>query len=357
MLKRRNVSELLATLAVVQSVRSARRSSSGAPARLLLVVNKSCASRCRYCQIWRQNRPGELSVEDYARLARSVPRLTWLGLTGGEPFERSDLVEIVRAFQNACPRLRMVNLTTNGLQEEQTLKTVQQLCTNGPPLLYVNVSIDGPPAIHDRLRGVDGNFHRALALLRRLRGLPGVRAGVSYTLHPENLALVDETVALIRETIPEFRQSELSLNLPHASSHYFGSTDLPAREVAALSRALEHELQRTPMLDASGRGLLKRAYLKVAAGYLTRGRARIPCSALRTNVYISESGEVYPCHTWERTLGNLRDVDFQLPRLLDSAVAARTRQEIFAEQCPGCWSPCEAYPSLLAQPGMLFSRG
>lgn len=350
----RKVSELLASAVILRGLQRSQLAATVVPARLLLVLNKTCNSRCRYCHIWRQQQPGTLTVDDYAQLARSVPQLSWLGLTGGEPMQREDLIEIVGVFRESCPQLRMINLTTNGLHEERTLEVVNAINVRGPELLYVNVSIDGPPEVHDRLRGVEGNFERSLSLLKKLRTISHVRAGVSFTFFPENLALLDKTVAAIQERIPDFKRSSLSVNLGQASSHYYGTDDIKVVDREQLAQSLRRELQLTRALEGGGQGLLKRAYLKQALGYIARGHSQVACSAVRTNVYISETGEVFPCHTWGRSLGQLADHAFQLDQLLASAVVTQTMQEIRAQKCPGCWSPCQAYPSLLAQPRTLL---
>lgn len=355
--RRGKVSELVAQAIVMQSLVRSRHSLSRGPGRLMLVLNKTCGSRCRYCQIWRQNTAGTLSAADYDRVARSVPQLTWLGLTGGEPMLREDLVDVVKAFVAACPALKMVNLTTNGLHEERALRVADELSATGLPIVYVNVSIDGPPVVHDRLRGVEGNFHRSLALLKKLRARKRIRAGVSYTLFPENLELLNETFGLIQRAIPHFSRAELSINLPQTSPHYYGTSALRLPDTSQLAQVLSRELEAIKFGQGGAQGLLKRAYLREGLAYLRHGRSPVPCSALRTNVYISESGEVFPCHTWERSLGNLGDFEFQLDRLLAAPVVTQARREIREQKCPGCWSPCQAYPSLLSRPTALLSHG
>ena len=71
--------------------------------------------------------------------------------------------------------------------------------------------------------------------------------------------------------------------------------------------------------------------------------------AARASVFVGPDLRVHPCSTWERPLGNLRDFGFDLATLLKSEVSREARREIAAERCPGCWTPCDAAPTLLAR--------
>jgi MoaA/NifB/PqqE/SkfB family radical SAM enzyme len=119
------------------------------PIGCVAAVTYRCNSRCAMCDIWKQTpaeRP-ELSPEDYRWLPAS---LRSINVSGGEPFLRDDLVEIVRVMREACPRARVV-ISTNGLATQRIVAAV--------PLMRdvaVRVSVDGVGEAHDTLRGVQG---------------------------------------------------------------------------------------------------------------------------------------------------------------------------------------------------------
>ena len=52
-------------------------------------------------------------------------------------------------------------------------------------------------------------------------------------------------------------------------------------------------------------------------------------------------------HLLDRRIGGLRDVDYDLRRLWASDLAVQTQREIWRYDCPQCWTPCEAYPTIL----------
>src|SRR5690606_23237770 len=76
--------------------------------------------------------------------------------------------------------------------------------------------------------------------------------------------------------------------------------------------------------------------------------AGVPCQALRSTAFVSPEGDVYPCHVYDRPLGNLRELGFSA---IWNAAATRTaRRDIEALACGGCFTACEAYPALAGAP-------
>jgi radical SAM protein with 4Fe4S-binding SPASM domain len=59
-------------------------------------------------------------------------------------------------------------------------------------------------------------------------------------------------------------------------------------------------------------------------------------------------GNVYPCTVFDRKLGNIRDYNYDLKKILTSETAKKVRKEIEADRCPQCWTPCEAHQMILS---------
>ncbi len=314
------------------------------PYKVLLVVTKQCFSKCRNCHIWQAKPENELRLEEIEKIAERNPFFQWLNLTGGEPTEREDLPEIVAAFRRHCPDLAFVNFATNGLRPERAERMCAEIQKLRPPHFVVTVSVDGPPDVNDHLRGIPGDFERAADTLARLRRL-GVKAYAGLTLYPENVARIDETVAALRKTLGEFTHRDLHLNVAHGSGHYFGHDRRPGAEARDTTAAIDAFL-RARGFPRSPFDVVERLYLKKAKSFLATGETPIPCSATRSSIYISEHGVVYPCSIWEQPLGSLRDSGYRLAPILEAATAVRER--VKRKDCPNCWTPCEAYPSLAA---------
>jgi radical SAM protein with 4Fe4S-binding SPASM domain len=82
------------------------------------------------------------------------------------------------------------------------------------------------------------------------------------------------------------------------------------------------------------------------------------CHALSASCFVDSWGNVFPCTIYDRKLGSLRDVDYDLRRIWNSDFALQTQKEIWNYDCPQCWTPCEAYQSIMGNflvPGRLTS--
>src|SRR5438093_45303 len=87
---------------------------------------------------------------------------------------------------------------------------------------------------------------------------------------------------------------------------------------------------------------------------LETGRTPMRCHALSASCFVDSWGNVFPCTIYDRRIGSLRDVDYDLARLWSTPEADRLEREIFDYRCPQCWTPCEAYPSIM---GNFVTRG
>ena len=92
---------------------------------------------------------------------------------------------------------------------------------------------------------------------------------------------------------------------------------------------------------------LERSYLKQVRRYLETERTPMRCHALRSSCFIDSWGNVFPCTIYDQKIGNLRESEFDLARIWNSERARTLQKEIWEYQCPQCWTPCEAYQSIV----------
>jgi MoaA/NifB/PqqE/SkfB family radical SAM enzyme len=81
--------------------------------------------------------------------------------------------------------------------------------------------------------------------------------------------------------------------------------------------------------------------------YLETGETPMRCHALRSSCFIDSWGNVFPCTIYDKKVGSLRESGYDLAKIWNSPEAAALQQEIWESQCPNCWTPCEAYQSIL----------
>jgi MoaA/NifB/PqqE/SkfB family radical SAM enzyme len=317
------------------------------PYRYFLVVTKSCQSRCKHCNIWQEQPQNELSINEFNQLAKNSSHLKWLNISGGEPTDREDLVEIIEGFKRHCPDLLLVNFTTNGLVPEKIYKIATELAELKIYKLVINVSIDGPPVINDKLRGVQGNFDLSIESFRLLQSIKNIESKISMTLFESNRLLIQETITAIQQRIPSFGKTQLHLNIPHESSHYYKNTNRPPQANSELISIIR-QFQESKSIQLDPISIIETIYRRKSQEYLQTYKTPLQCSAIMSSVYISEKGIVYPCTIWDKPIGSLRENNFDVSALLKSETAKRLRQQVRNKECTQCWTPCEAYPTILA---------
>jgi len=322
------------------------------PYRMTMILTYRCQLRCSMCGISKREPGDELTAAEIARFLERSPGLSWINLSGGEIFQRLDLLEIVDAIFDKCQGLYLLNFPTNGYDTETIVQTLAAITSRSrSPRLMVTVSVDGPPAIHDRIRGVPDSWERAVETYRCLRQLQGPRFRVSLgmTLQQANADAFEETVRAVSDRIGKVQYRDFHVNVAHRSDHYYVNVD---RKVFGDQEQIQAQmerirtLRREPFLDPVGR--LERLYQQHAEDYLRTGRTPMPCQALGASFFLDPAGMVYPCTIYNRPIGNIRDHDFRLASLWQSEQRIALRQEIRAGSCPQCWTPCEAYQSILA---------
>jgi len=179
---------------------------------------------------------------------------------------------------------------------------------------------------------------------------------LGMTLSAANVDHYPVAFAAAQKEVPDLRHDEFHVNIVHESPHYLGNTDLGLRREASrekLAAAIEQyaHLRGIPRGPV---GYLERTYLAHVRQYLETGKTPMRCHALSASCFIDSWGNVFPCTIYDRKIGSLRDVDYDLSRLWNTPEADALEREIFDYHCPQCWTPCEAYQSIM---GNFVTRG
>lgn len=323
------------------------------PYRLTFAVTNRCQARCAMCGIWQKDSVDELSLEEIDAIFAHANRFSWINLTGGELFRRADATELILTVIRRSRDLCLLNFPTNGYQTDDIVNAVDRiLSTTAVPRLLVSISLDGPPELHDRIRGLPGCWERAVATFSRLRERRSRRFSVyfGYTMQQANLEAFDETLAACRGALGTLWEDELHLNLAHVSELYYGNAGFSGTpEPAAAMRMLERAVAVRRGRAWEPVRYVERRYQRLARTYLSTGRTPILCQAATVSCFVDPTGNLYPCSSFTAPLGSLRENGYDLHRLWSKPERQRLRNLIRTGACPQCWTPCEAYQSLLAE--------
>jgi MoaA/NifB/PqqE/SkfB family radical SAM enzyme len=326
---------------------------------LIFFVTSTCNSKCRTCFYWKElNARDDLTLAEIERISETMPTFREIWLSGGEPTLREELVSILALFYRRNG-VRSVNLPANGLLPEKLLGVVESTLLACPELrINLNLALDGIGPTHDAIRGVPGNFDRALESLERLQGLR--RREGRLRLHVNSVVCREN----LQEMVPlgEMMRDRFDLD-----GHYFqvirGEPMDPGllevhkealerlyRELGPLYRHYADKLgRRKGFLSKAGYlGVLK-LYHEIQAANLDRHhRWPMPCTAAQTIAVLDANGDLRSCELRDR-LGNVRDYGCDWGRFWDS----RARQDEVARiRRDGCWCThvCFIHASLKASP-------
>jgi MoaA/NifB/PqqE/SkfB family radical SAM enzyme len=298
------------------------------PPYLVFFVTSRCDARCVTCFNWRnlnsKRTDQELTLQEIERIADSCKRSVFLSLSGGEPFLRDDIAGICGAF-SARAGTMMINIPTNCLRPEQIRdRTLQILKACPRTILQIELSIDGIGAVHDTIRGVPGNFAKALETFGKLRelqpGQPRLRLKVCSVLNRYNRHQISDLMEFVQRSMPVDDHSIVPVHGEPRDESVRGDPMEDFREAAALADSLRD--RGRPGLRAlvfrEVQSLARQSMLDTLGG---TGR-RFVCPGGSKIAVIGETGLVYPCETMmTEPLGDLREGGYSLPRILSGRAA------------------------------------
>jgi len=314
------------------------------PFKATLALTYDCPYGCYYCGVPERREP-ELSADELVSALSSLDCITWLDVSGGEIFTREDCLPLIVRLVEGFPSLALFHFPTSGSHPDEAVELAGAISGMGVKVV-VSVSIEGPATLHDRVRGA-GAFARAVETFVRLKELKDVSTYVGTTLLHENVQLVPSGIfQAVSRHYPELRKSDLHFNTMQHSDHYFcnASARRPGGgEVrSALRRVIMWKgLPRTPFCA------LELGFRTLALQASSKGFGLLPrCAALKSSFFMSPSGIVYPCHIWGEPVGKVGP-GRPVRALLDSELWAWVRTSVAYGHCPLCWTPCEAYPTMI----------
>lgn len=309
-----------------------------------LLLTWACNSRCLSCKIWeiyKDNPRGirqELALADYARLISDplFKQVTNLGLAGGEPLMRPDLVEIMRLV----PTTVQVFLATNALTLGRLKQVLPEFKQRGN--VVIQISIDGIGEMHDRVRGVPGNYDRCLQVMNWLVEMKLPRV-VSSTISPMNYRELPDLYRLAQEYGAGF-----AFRTANKGDFYDNVDDQQLyqwrpEQILGLRQEIEpivnDQIRRGETSDATG------VFWNEIPGWLDDSIQMPRCLAAYKTFLVDPVGEVYPCPSWWHSLGSVKSDSFG--QVWRSQSASAVRAEVDVLKCGGCWNDC-TWPEILS---------
>ncbi|MFH1854167.1 MAG: radical SAM protein [Candidatus Omnitrophota bacterium] len=316
------------------------------PFKCSLAITYRCNMHCKMCNIWRKPERKELDVEEIDRFFKNAPDFSWVGITGGEPFLRDDIVDIIEAIVRRSRRLCTVHIATNGFLADRIRSTIGKVRKRHKDLeLVFTVSIDGPPDIHDFIRGVNGVWQRAMDTFFYLKQTPGCKVQFGFTMSRRNAGRFKEAFYAIKHVYPALRFDDVNVNIFQKSDFSYDNQDVEAPD---RDRLLE-EIKEILSMDKdrfSINNFLRRTYLRLYPLCCRLKKTPVKCQAFSSSLFIDPYGNMFPCVVYNKKIINIKEMSGDFALFWNSGPAKELSRECSQNICPVCWSPCDAFSSI-----------
>lgn len=300
------------------------------PTDVSIITTYRCQMRCKMCNIWEN--PTDPKKEITPCDLEILPNFKFVNITGGEPFVRRDLEDIVEVMYKKSDR---IVISTSGYHYKRIIKMAERF-----PNIGIRVSIEGLAKTNDELRGREGGFERGIKTLKALKemGVKDIGFGITVSNHNSNdmLNLYD----LSKKMGLEFATAAFH------NSYYFHKDDNSITNKDEVIKNFEILINK--LLSENHPKSWFRAFFNLGLiNYINGGRRMLPCEAGTANFFIDPYGEVLPCNGmeeryWKESMGNIREVS-SFEEIWFSEQAQKVRNLV--AKCPkNCWMVGTAAP-------------
>ena len=293
-----------------------------------IIVTYRCNAHCSMCNRYKApSRPeDEISVETIRRL----PRMYFTNVTGGEPFIRTDLKEIIRELSKISDR---IVISTNGFFTDRII----DLCREFPDV-GIRISLEGMEKTNNEIRGLEDGFRRGYTTLKKLVAMGMKDVGFGMTVQDKNAGDLVSLYQLSNKMGMEFATASLH------NSFYFVETKNRIEDRPAVA----HELERlvNELLRSHQPKKWFRAYFNHGLiNYIYGQKRLLPCDMSFDTFFIDPYGDVMPCNGTadKEVMGNLNRQTWD--ELWNSREAEAVRRKV--RRCSReCWMIGSVSPAM-----------
>jgi len=294
-----------------------------------------------------------LTRGDWKKIFHSLGRSPYfVTFSGGEPFLRADIADIAHDLYTIC-RPKILVIPTNGILTEKIQEDIRKMLASCPKLhLTVNLSLDGVGEKHDKIRGVPGNFGKAIETYKSLKKIKAKNftLGVHTVISKANISDFPVLCNFVLDKLrPDSYITEIAENRVELGIMSKDITPNPAdyeKAIDYLKKKLkEKKWAGLPQLTQAFRFF----YYSLVPKTLMKKTQVIPCYAGFASAQIAPSGDVWPCCVRADVLVNLKEENFDFRKIWFSKKARQVRKSIKNRQC-ACPLANVSYINILLSP-------
>jgi len=257
-----------------------------------VIVTYRCNARCNMCN--RYKKPSKPEEEISIETIKKLPSMYFTNITGGEPFIRTDLKDIVRELYKKSDR---IVISTNGFFTNRII----DLC-NEFPNIGIRISIEGLEETNNKIRGIDNGFQIGYSTLMKLREIGMKDVGFGMTVQDANCKDLVPLYKISNEMGMEFATATL-----HNSFYFVEAKNIIKNRPVV---AKEFEKLINELLKSNSPKKWFRAYFNHGlVNYIYAQKRLLPCDMSFDTYFIDPYGDVMPCNGTKdkEVMGNLNE--------------------------------------------------
>lgn len=293
-----------------------------------VIVTYRCNARCSMCN--RYKAPSKPEEEISIETIKKLPKMYFTNITGGEPFIRTDLKEIVRELYKKSDR---IVISTNGFFTDRIVDLAKEF-----PQVGIRISIEGLEKTNNEIRGLEDGFRRGYRTLRTLRKMGMKDVGFGMTVQDKNAPDLVPLYDISDKMGMEFATASLH------NSFYF----VEAKNIITDRQMVAENFEKliNKLLKSNSPKKWFRAYFNHGLiNYIYGQKRLLPCDMSFDTFFIDPYGDVMPCNGTKdkEVMGNLNTQTWE--ELWNSKEAEAVRKKV--RHCDRqCWMIGSASPAM-----------
>ena len=293
-----------------------------------VIVTYRCNARCTMCN--RYKAPSKPDEEISIETIKKLPKMYFTNITGGEPFIREDLADIVRELYKKSDR---IVISTNGFFTDRIIKLCEEF-----PNVGIRISIEGLEQTNNEIRGLNDGFNKGYSTLKKLVEMKHPDVGFGMTVQDKNAKDLVALYDLSNEMGMEFATASLH------NSFYFVEAKNIIHDRPMVAKEFEKLINK--LLESKSPKKWFRAYFNHGLiNYIYGQKRLLPCDMAFDTFFIDPYGDVMPCNgtKCKEVMGNLNEQSWD--ELWNSEKAEKVRNVV--RHCSrNCWMIGSVSPAM-----------
>ena len=336
------------------------------PPYFIYYPTSRCNLKCSHCFYHDSlnKKHNELTVDEIDKITKTMDPILHLILTGGEPYLRNDLDQIVRIFYENT-KVPIISIPSNGWYLEKMDKQIRNMMDWCPSLtLNQQISIDGIGEDHDairmdkQVRNGPNSFEKAIISIKHLKKLQKIyeriNVGIIITFTNQNQS---NFISVLKEIYSLVEPDNISINLVRGDPKEKVNLDLDLklyREAVKYRDSLFYEKKMSGHKKFVGNKFATAARImlnKLVNKTFEENKYSTPCYAGNLSGVMYSEGDTYPCEILDSShkIGNIRDFDLDFKKLWLSKKAKEEINFIKKTKC-FCTHECFNIVNILFNP-------